>query len=113
MIIRFWTVAAGAPCVSSPYSTPTGRQKLSIRNASERAYLVGSATALMPFGSVSELLSLRRKVRNFVKARYPARLGSRQIRCPVGAAAMWLHFGVVWLILFQMLPEHRWKVSAP
>jgi hypothetical protein len=52
-------------------------------------------TALIPFGSVSELLSLRRKVRNFAKARYPARLGSRQIRGPVGAAAMWLHFGVV------------------
>jgi hypothetical protein len=77
-------------------------------------------TALMPFGSVSELLSLRRKVRNFVKARYPARLGSRQIRGPVSAAAMWLHFGVVWLILspvaltFQMMPEpeHRWKVTG-
>jgi hypothetical protein len=77
-------------------------------------------TALMPFGSVSELLSLRRKVRNFVKARYPARLGSRQIRGPVSAAAMWLHFGVVWLIFspvalaFQMLPEpeHRWKVTG-
>jgi hypothetical protein len=57
------------------------------------------------------LLSLRRKVRNFVKARYPARLGSRQIRGPVSAAAMWLHFGVVWLICspvalaFQMMPE--------
>ena len=78
-------------------------------------------TALMPFGSVSELLSLRRKVRNFVKARYPAQLGSRQIRGPVSAAAMWLHFGVVWLIFspvalaFQMLPEpeHRWKVAGP
>ena len=77
-------------------------------------------TALMPFGSVSELLSLRRKVRNFVKARYPARLGSRQIRGPVSAAAMWLHFGAVWLIFspvalaFQMLPEpeHRWKVTG-
>jgi hypothetical protein len=77
-------------------------------------------TALFPFGSVSELLSLRRKVRNFVKARYPTRLGSRQIRGPVSAAAMWLHFGVVWLIfspvalVFQMLPEpeHRWNVTG-
>jgi hypothetical protein len=77
-------------------------------------------TALMPFGSVSELLSLRRKVNNFVKARYPARLGSRQIRSPVTSALMWLHFGVVWLIfspvalVLQVLPEpeHRWKVTG-
>ena len=78
-------------------------------------------TALMPFGSVSELLSLRRKVRNFAKARYPAHLGTRRIRSPLGSAAMWLHFGVVWLIfspvalVFQMLPEpeNRWKVVGP
>jgi hypothetical protein len=77
-------------------------------------------TALLPFGSVSELLSLRRKVRNFVKARYPARLGSRQIRGPVSTAAIWLHFGAVWLIFspvalaFQMMryPEHRWNVAG-
>jgi len=77
-------------------------------------------TALMPFGSVSELLSLRRKVRNFVKARYPAHLGTRRIRSPLGSAAMWLHFGAVWLVFspvalaFQMLPEpeHRWKVAG-
>ncbi len=77
-------------------------------------------TALVPFGSLSELLSLRRKVRNFVKARYPAHLGTRQVRGPVGAAAMWLHFGVVWLIfspvalLFQMMPEPQshWKVAG-
>jgi hypothetical protein len=78
-------------------------------------------TAVLPFGSVSELIFLRRKVRNFVKARYPARLGSRQIRGTVSAAAMWLRFGAVWLIfspvplVFQMLPEpeHRWKVAGP
>jgi hypothetical protein len=75
-------------------------------------------TAFMPFGSISELLSLRRKVRSFIKARYPVRLGSRQIRGPVSAAAMWLHSGVAWLLfspvvlVFQVLPEpeQRWKV---
>jgi hypothetical protein len=77
-------------------------------------------TALTPFASVSEMLSLRRKVRNFVKARYPAHLGTRRIRSPVGSAAMWLHFGVAWLMFspvalaFQMMPEpeHRWKVTG-
>jgi hypothetical protein len=75
---------------------------------------------LIPFGSVSELRSLRRKVRGFVKSRYPTRLGSRQIRGPVGDAFNWLHFVVVWLLfspvalLIQALPEReqRWKVSA-
>ena len=93
---------------------------LSHWRSSDEARRLHDQTALMPFGSVSELLSLRRKVRNFAKARYPARLGSRQIRGPVSAAAMWLHFGVVWLIFspvalaFQMLPEpeHRWKVTG-
>lgn len=78
-------------------------------------------TPLLPFGSVSGLLSLRRKLNSFAKARYPARLGSRQIRGPVSAALMWLHFGAAWLIcspvalIVQMLPEpeHRWKVVSP
>jgi hypothetical protein len=86
----------------------------------DNARRLHNQTVLVPFGSISELLSLRRKVRNFVKARYPARLGSRQIRGRVSAAAMWLHFGVVWLIFspvalaFQMIPEpeHRWKVTV-
>jgi hypothetical protein len=78
-------------------------------------------TALMPFGSVSQLLSLRREVRNFAKARYPARLGSRQIRSPVTSAFMWFHSGVAWLmfspvaLIVQMLPERsqQWKVAGP
>jgi hypothetical protein len=77
-------------------------------------------TALLPFGSVSELLSLRRKVRSFVKARYPAHLGTRRIRSPLGSAAMWLHFAVGWLLFspvalaFQAMPgpEPRWKVAG-
>jgi len=75
---------------------------------------------LIPFGSVSELRSLRRKVNGFVKSRYPLRLGSRQIRGPVGNAFNWLHFVVVWLLfspvtlLIQALPEReqRWKVTG-
>ncbi len=78
-------------------------------------------TALTPFASVSELLSLRRKLTHFVKARYPARLGSRRIRSPVSAGLMWLHSGVAWLICSpvalacQMMPEpeQRWKVVSP
>jgi hypothetical protein len=86
----------------------------------EEAHL-HAQTALIPFGSISELLSLRRKVRGFVKSLYPVRLGSRQIRGPVGAAFNWLHFIVVWLLfspvalLIQALPEReqRWKVANP
>jgi hypothetical protein len=49
---------------------------LSHWRSSHEARRLHDQTALMPFGSVSELLSLRRQVRNFAKARYPARLGS-------------------------------------
>jgi hypothetical protein len=75
---------------------------------------------LVPFGSVSEMRSVRRKVQSFVKSRYPTRLGSRSIRGPVSEALNWLHFVVVWLLfspvalLIQAMPEReqRWKVSA-
>jgi hypothetical protein len=75
---------------------------------------------LVPFGSVSELRSLRRKVRGFVKSRYPTRLGSRQIRGPISEAFNWLHFVVVWLmfspvaLFIQALPEReqRWTVVS-
>jgi hypothetical protein len=73
---------------------------------------------LIPFGSVSEMRSLRRKVRGFVKSRYPLWLGSRQIRGPGSVAFNWLHFVAVWLLfspvaLFILaLPEReqQWKV---
>ena len=76
---------------------------------------------LVPFGSISEMRSLRRKVRGFVKSRYPTYLGSRSIRGPVSEAFNWLHFAVVWLLfspvalLVQALPEReqRWKVAGP
>ncbi len=75
---------------------------------------------LVPFGSMSEMRSVRRKVQGFVKSRYPTRLGSRQIRGPVSEAFNWLHFAVVWLLfspvalLVQALPEReqRWKVAG-
>ena len=75
-------------------------------------------TSLVPFASVAQLLTLRRKVTHFVKVHYPVRLGSRRIRGPVSEGLMWIHFGVGWLLFspvtlaFQMLPEreHRWKV---
>jgi hypothetical protein len=75
---------------------------------------------LVPFGSMPEMRSVRRKVQGFVKSRYPNRLGSRQIRGPVSEAFNWLHFVVVWLLfspvalLVQALPERemRWKVTG-
>jgi len=77
-------------------------------------------TPLIPFSSLSELRSVRRQVRGFVKSRYPTRLGSRQIRGPVSEAFNWLHFVVVWLLFspvalfIQAQPEreHRWKVAG-
>ncbi|MHC1767374.1 MAG: hypothetical protein AB9869_24370 [Verrucomicrobiia bacterium] len=78
-------------------------------------------TPVLPFGSVAEIRSVRRKVHGFVKSRYPTQLGTRQIRGPVSEAFNWLHFVVVWLLfspvalLIQALPERevRWKVAGP
>jgi hypothetical protein len=77
-------------------------------------------TPLIPFSSLSELRSTRKKIHGFVKTRYPTRLGPRQIRGPVSEALNWLHFVVVWLLfspvalLIQALPEReqRWKVAG-
>jgi hypothetical protein len=75
-------------------------------------------TAMLPFGSLPELLSVRRKVGSFVKARYPIRLGSREIRGPVGEAANWLHFALGSLFLspvalmFQTLPEKEQRLKV-
>jgi hypothetical protein len=81
---------------------------------------VHEQTSLLPFASVAQLLTLRRKVTHFVKAHYPVRLGSRRIRGPVSEGLMWIHSGVGWLLFspvalaFQMLPEreYRWKVAG-
>ena len=75
-------------------------------------------TAIQPFGSLPELLSVRRKVRCFVKARYPVRLGSRQIRGPVGEAANWLHFALGLMLfspvvlIFQSFPEKEQRLKV-
>ena len=75
---------------------------------------------LIPFSSLSELRSTRKKNQGFVKARYPTQLGLRQIRGLVSEALNWLHFVVVWLLfspvalLIQALPERerRSKVAG-
>jgi hypothetical protein len=74
--------------------------------------------AMLPFGSLPELLSMRRNVGSFIKARYPMHLGSRQIRGPVGAAANWLHFALGLLffspvaLMFQTLPEKEQRLKV-
>jgi hypothetical protein len=69
--------------------------------------------ALMPFPSVSSLLSVRRNVPDFVRRRYPKEIGGRRIRGPllntivrVTSALMWLMFSPV-VLFFQMLPERE------
>jgi hypothetical protein len=86
--------------------------------SSVEAKRLHSQTALVPFGSLPEMLSLRRNVRNFVKTRYPASLGSRRIRSPLTTSVMLLDSWIGWLtfsplaLLFQVLPEteQRWRV---
>ncbi len=78
-------------------------------------------SSLIPFGSLSELRSLRRKVRGFVKSTYPVRHGPRQTRGPIRGAFNELYFVGMWLLfspltlLVQTLPERevRWNVNCP
>lgn len=75
---------------------------------------------LVPFSSVSEMLEIRRGVRRFWKAKYPARLGDRRIRSRttegflrVQAHLLWLVFSPI-VLLFQSLPESHseWSVTT-
>jgi hypothetical protein len=72
--------------------------------------------SLEPFASVSELLTVRKTVRDFSKRKYPARLKSRTIRSPFLNAAMLVAFVGLpalpfWLLLspavllWQAMPE--------
>lgn len=68
---------------------------------------------LFPFSSMSELLALRRSISRFVKQRYPAELGDKQIRTETMERILWFQWHVVWLLLspialfFQTLPLRR------
>jgi hypothetical protein len=74
--------------------------------------------SLAPFQSVGQLRSVRRRVRSFIKARYPRHLETRRIRGPLSEFALWLQFGALWLmfspvaLLCQLRPERQtqWRV---
>jgi len=66
---------------------------------------------LVPFSSVSELRSIRKKVLGFSKKRYPASARIRRVRGRLMTMALWLQTIVIWsfisplVLLFQTLPE--------
>ena len=76
------------------------------------------SAALVPFGSVAQLRSLRRTLSGVVKRRYPGQLAKRRIRSPAVDFLLWLQFGALWLmfspvaLLFQLRPERTtgWRV---
>ena len=70
---------------------------------------------VVPFSSISEVLSVRHRVAQFSKSPYPRVLESRRIRGPVGEAVLWVPCILLWLmfsplvLLFQSMPED-WSV---
>ena len=77
----------------------------------QRKSITAEDLATAPFPSVGSLLSVRRSVSGFTKARYPLAIAGRRIRDPfldkinrVLQGVMWLMFSPVPLF-FQMLPE--------
>ncbi len=69
--------------------------------------------AVTPFSSVSTMLSVRRRVTGFVKARYPRAITGRRIRDPIIDKLMWIPWTMVRLmfspiaLFIQMLPERE------
>jgi hypothetical protein len=72
--------------------------------------------ALDPFPTLSSLLSVRRRTRDFEKIKYPSAIAGRRIRGPVMERLPWILWGTLWLmfspiVLFvQMMPK---KGSEP
>lgn len=71
-------------------------------------------TVLTPFSSISSLFSLRRRVRNFSKLKYPEKIVNREIRSSFSyhvsllpIRLMWLLFSPV-ILFFQMFPEKEY-----
>ena len=66
---------------------------------------------LVPFGTMAEMLVVRRKAKEFIKIKYPLQLNKRRIRSSMGEAANWLHFfaGLLFIsplvLLYQSFPE--------
>jgi hypothetical protein len=66
---------------------------------------------LVPYSSVSELVSVHRTVPGFRKRRYPATMESRRIRGPIASRLMMLYACAGWLfaspliVFLQALPE--------
>jgi len=75
--------------------------------------------ALMPFSSVGQLLSVRRRVRGFDKKKYPAHLRDRRVRDPLLEAILHIRYRALWLLfsplvlLAQTFPERNyvWHVA--
>jgi hypothetical protein len=69
--------------------------------------------ATEPFGSVGELLAVRRRHRGFKKSRYRKSVGARRVRTPLMNTAIKIPQIILWLILspvvlvLQALPERR------
>ena len=87
------------------------RQRADRRRETEQA-------ALAPFGSLTQLRSIRRSVKGFAKLRYPEWLADRRIRSPLADFGLWLQFSAFWLmfspvpLFFQAWPERTtgWRV---
>ena len=73
--------------------------------------------ALTPFPSINSLLSLRRRVRNFTKLKYPDEIANREIRSSLSYHISLLPFRFTWLLFspvilfFQMMPEKEYETQ--
>jgi hypothetical protein len=82
-----------------------------------------TAHAITPFPSITSLLTIRRRVADFARKKYPKAISGRRIRHPLVDKIMWIPWMSIWLtfspvvLFFQMLPdketEARIKIPEP
>jgi len=123
LVVAGWTVwKTGWGSHLLVYNIPLGAVSMGLSwwrgRAESKSELHGESAA--PFGSVVELRSTRRTVRDFVKLRYPGRLAGRRIRSPMVDWIYRLQWGAFWLMFspvalaFQLLPERltTWRIEG-
>lgn len=91
-----------------------------INRRQERKNISAIEASIVPFHSIKSLLSVRRTVPDFVKARYPKIISSRKVRSIIAAKLMlipsifpsiliWMLVAPI-ILFFQMLPGKKYEI---
>jgi hypothetical protein len=105
-LVPLWVVLGGVSGLLDYWHTQAGERRREPRVASQ------------PFGSIAELLGVRRRVGRFSKKKYPPHVGRRKIRSASVDRAFNFLAWVVWaplILLVQSMPDRdcEYRVVTP